>query len=66
MIGTFLNLKTLLFWSNRSYVQRSFLKALVSYKQHCKAEHHAYDCTPYTDFGAILKDYPQSHRLVGA
>lgn len=47
-------------------MQCNVLKALVGYKQRCKAEHHAYDYTPHTDFGAILKDYPQSHRLVGA
>lgn len=37
----------------------------MGYKQCYKAEHHAYDYAPHTDFGAIRKDYPQSHRLVG-
>lgn len=45
-------------------MQCSFLQALEGYKQSSKAEDHAYDYTPHTDFSAILKDYPQSLRLL--
>lgn len=47
-------------WSAR------FWKAPVGYKQRCKAQHHANNYIPHTDFGATPKDYPQSHRLARA